>query len=53
MKPRHSKETTSHRVAHIASQGLKDPGSLTRSQIKTLAGSALTQAPDRHKSKKK
>lgn len=46
-----SKETTSQRVASIASQALKNPESLTNTQIKTLAGSALTQSPDRKKPK--
>jgi hypothetical protein len=49
MDGKHSKEKTSHKVASLASRGLKDPGSLTNRQIKTLAASALTQAPDRKK----
>jgi hypothetical protein len=40
-------EKTGSRVGHIASQGLKNPGSLTKPQIRTLAASALTQRPDR------
>jgi len=43
-------EKTGKTVGSIAAQGLKNPGSLTNSQIKTLAGSALTQRPD-HKKK--
>ena len=46
-------EKTSSKVASIASQGLKRPGSLTNRQIKTLAASALTQAPDRKPARKK
>ena len=45
-------EKTSTKVASIAAKGLKDPGSLTKAQIKTISGSVLTQAPDRPKSKK-
>ena len=40
-------EKTSSKVASIASQGLKNPGSLTNTQIKKLSASALTQAPDK------
>jgi hypothetical protein len=39
-------EKTSGRVGHIASQGLRNPSSLSNKQIKTLAASALTQRPD-------
>ena len=46
-------EKTSSKIAKLASKALKDPGSLTKSQIKSLAGSALTQAPDSKKKKKK
>jgi hypothetical protein len=42
-------EKTGKGVGHIASQGLRNPGSLTNKQIKTIAASALTQRPD-HKS---
>jgi len=42
-------EKTSKGVASIASKGLKDPGSLTKPQIRTLAATALTQAPDKPK----
>jgi hypothetical protein len=45
----HSKETTSSRVATIASKALHDPGSITKKQIKTIAASALTQSPDKKK----
>lgn len=42
-------ERTSQKVASIASKGLQKPGSLTNKQIKTLAASALTQAPNKSK----
>ena len=35
----------------IASKGLRDPGSLSKPQIKTLAASVLTQRPDHKPSK--
>jgi len=46
-------EKTSKKVASIAAKGLRSPGSLTRKEIKTLAASALTQAPDRRKPSKR
>nr|WP_111300342.1 hypothetical protein [Paracoccus saliphilus] len=36
-------------IASIASKAMRDPGSLTKGQIKSLGASALTQAPDRPK----
>jgi hypothetical protein len=42
-------EKTSKKVATIASKGLKNPKSLTKAEIKTLAASTLTQAPDKSK----
>ena len=39
-------EKTSETVASIAARGLKDPGSLTKAEIKALSATALTQAPD-------
>lgn len=45
-------EKTGKTVGHIASQGLRDPGSLTNKQIKTIAASALTQRPDQKPSSK-
>lgn len=45
-------EKTGSNVGRIASQGLKAPSTLTNSQIKTLAASALTQRPD-HKAPSK
>lgn len=44
-------EKSSTRVAKIASKGLRDPGSLTKAQIKSLSGSVLTQTPDKPKKK--
>ncbi len=35
--------------ASIASKALQDPGSVTKSEIKTLAASVLTQSPDKTK----
>ena len=40
-------EKTSAAVAKIASKALKSPGSLTATEIKKLAASALTQASDK------
>jgi hypothetical protein len=39
-------EHSSARLARIASRALNDPGSLTHEEIKSLAGSVLTQAPN-------
>ena len=44
-------EKTSKKVASIAAKGLKDPESLTNTEIKTLSASALTQSPDKPKKK--
>jgi hypothetical protein len=44
-------DKTSPKVATLASKVLKDPSSATNKQIKTLAASVLTQAPDKKKSK--
>jgi hypothetical protein len=46
-------EKTSSKVASVASKGLKDPGSLTKKQIKSVSAAALTQAPDKKPAKKK
>jgi len=46
-------EKTSKKISKIASKGLKYPGSLSRTEIKKLAGSALTQTPDKKKTKAK
>lgn len=40
-------EKTSRGIGSIASQGLKKPSSLSNQQIKKLAGSVLTQRPDK------
>lgn len=40
-------EKTGKSVGSIASKGLKNPGSLTKSEIKSLSASALTQRPDK------
>lgn len=42
-------EKSGNRVGSIASQGIKNPGSLTNAQIKTLSASVLTQRPDKRK----
>lgn len=44
-------EKTSKRVASVASQVLRT-GKATKAQAMTLAGAALTQAPDRSRKKK-
>jgi hypothetical protein len=46
-----SNEKTSKTVATIASKGLKNPGSLTNKEIKTVSASVLTQAPNKPKPK--
>ncbi len=46
-------EKTSKRIATIAAKGLKTPEKLTKAEIKALAASALTQAPDKKKSSSK
>lgn len=40
-------ESTSKSIASLASKAMKDPKSLTEAEIKRLAASALTQAPDK------
>ena len=44
-------EKSSSKVATIASKALKNPGSLTKTEIKSMAGSVLTQSPDKLKKK--
>jgi len=39
-------EKSGKSVGSLASKALRDPGSVTKSQIKTIAASALTQRPD-------
>jgi len=46
-------EKTSMAVAAIAARALKNPEKATKTEIKKLAGSALTQAPDKKGGKKK
>ena len=46
-------EKTSKKIGKIASKGLKNPEKLTKSEITSLAGSVLTQRPDKPKPKKK
>jgi hypothetical protein len=43
-------EKTSQTVASIAARGVKDPGSLTKAEIKAVSATALSQAPDQKKS---
>ena len=43
-------EKTSKGVASIASRGLRDPGSLTKKEIRTVSATALTQTPGKAKS---
>ena len=47
-----NKETTSQRVATIASQALRNPSSVTQRQIQTIAASVLTQTQDNPKKPK-
>jgi hypothetical protein len=44
-----SNEKSSSKMASIASKALKNPGSLTKTEIKSMAGSVLTQSPDKSK----
>ncbi len=44
-------EKSSPKTAKIASKALRDPGSLTKTEIKSLGGAVLTQAPDKPKKK--
>ena len=45
-------EKTSKEVASLASKALKAPSKLTTAEIKKLAASVRTQAPDKPKKKK-
>ena len=40
-------EKTGKSVGSIAAKAMRDPGSLTNKEIKSLAASALTQRPDK------
>lgn len=42
-------EKTSKQVAKTASKALRNPKSVTPKQIRSIAASALTQAPDKRK----
>lgn len=42
-------EKSGGRVGRIASQALRNPSSVTPKQVKSLAGSVLTQRPDKRK----
>jgi hypothetical protein len=42
-------EKTGTPVGKIASQALRDPKSITPSEVRKLAGSVLTQRPDNRK----
>lgn len=42
-------EKTSKGIGSIASKGLRNPGSLTKTEIKKISGSVLTQRPDKKK----
>jgi hypothetical protein len=42
-------EKTSKSIGSIASRGLRNPGSLTNKEIRKIAGTALTQRPDKKK----
>ena len=44
-------ERTSEKLAKLASQALRKPETLTKTQIKSLGGALLTQAPDKVKAK--
>ena len=42
-------ERSGDTAGKLASKALRDPGSLTEAEIKTLAASVLTQRPDKPK----
>jgi len=42
-------EKTSKRVATVASKGLRNPGSLTKKEIKSVCATGLTQTADKKK----
>lgn len=45
-------EKSSSKVSTIASKALQNPGKVTQKEIKSLAASVLTQAPDKGKKKR-
>jgi carnitine O-acetyltransferase len=46
-------ESSGENAGTLASKALRDPGSLTEAEIKTLAASVLTQRPDKPKTASK
>lgn len=46
-------EKTSKPIAKLASKALKTPEKLTKPEIQSLGGAALTQVPDKKPKKKK
>jgi hypothetical protein len=46
-------EKTSAKVAKIASKALRTPDKVSKKEIQSLGGAALTQAPDKKPAKKK
>lgn len=51
-KPMAKNEKSSSKVSTIASKALQNPGKVTQKEIKSLAASVLTQAPDKGKKKR-
>lgn len=47
-----SNEKTSPALARLAAKALRAPSALTNAEIQKLAGSVLTQTPDKPKPKK-
>ena len=45
-------EKSTPKVSTIASKALQNPGKVTKKEIKSLAASVLTQAPDKGKKKR-
>lgn len=46
-------EKTGKSIGTIASKAMRNPGSVTKTEIQKLGASAMTQRPDRPKGKKK
>lgn len=46
-------EKSSKQLASLASRAMQKPSSLTAAEVKSLAASVLTQAPDKKSTKKK
>jgi hypothetical protein len=51
MAKKPTNERTSKSIASIASRGVKNPETLTNAEIKKIAATALTQAPNKTKPK--